>query len=198
MVSIKGKFEQEDLEAAQALFLFPGPNAIRIIVIVGFLLLSPILWLVVFPGSGMILFPIIYIILLMISFFLLASFVWNPFLLHPKARNKDAFAEFEMDFDEEAYHVRSAYGDTHIPWKDFIKWKADHKMILLYITDRMFHRIPRRYLKDSDSVYIFDQLRKNNVREIKLVKDSSRRIFRVITLAYLVLAIGVMVYINLR
>lgn len=200
MINIKGKFEPDDLEATQDLALYPGQNATWVIVATGILLISPIVWLIIFPQSNLMLFPIIYVILLMISFYLLARFVWNPLLRKPNVQNSNkSVGEFEMNFDEATFNSADIHNTNHIPWKDFVKWKMDNKFLLLYRTDNMFYRIPLRYFKNESEVeFVIDQLRRNNVKQIILVKNATKNIFRVITLVYLVLAIGVMIYVNLK
>jgi len=200
MVSIKGKFELADLQAAQNLHAMPGKWAwvgiFALLGLFGLLLLAGIVlgiqgrvswWLVIYP-------------VFVVGFLALFWFVLRPAqITRAYKQHKELSSPFEMELTDEGYAIQNSYGQGKIPWQDFAKWKADKNIILLYRTDNMFNMVPTRLLQGEAEVrYVLNQLRQNSVKEASLVKNPVRTISRALVWVLVVVIIGVLLYMNLK
>jgi hypothetical protein len=113
-------------------------------------------------------------------------------------QQKDLSSPFEIELSDETYTGTNLYGTYRIPWQDFVKWKEDRQMILLYRSDLMINFIPKRLLAGEDQVqYIHDRLAKGDVADA--LKTPKRNwALRILIYVLLFVAICAMVYFNLR
>jgi len=195
MVSLKGKYELADLQAAQDLHARTGKfmqwtfaillGVLGLFVVAGvvFALMNRISWLVViYPAF-------------ILGFLALYRYWLRPYQIkRAYTQHKELSSPFEMDLTDEGYGIKNDYGSGKIPWKDFLKWKVDKKIILLYRTDNMFNMVPRRLLADeSQAQYIIDLLKQNNVKEASQVRSPVRTILWAVILALLALLLVLLV-----
>jgi hypothetical protein len=71
---------------------------------------------------------------------------------------------FEVTWDAGTLTRRSATGETRTPWSDFIRWKEDGGLFLLYHSDGAFQVLPKRVLGDAAAVAIFRGLLEQHVK----------------------------------
>ncbi len=200
MVSLKGKYELEDLKAAQNLHAMPGKRGwIWVGALMGFLV---VLLLVSFilAALGRLSWWLVFYPIFIIGFVALYWYVLRPGqIARVYKQHKELASPFEMELTDEGYSIKNDYGTGKIPWRDFAKWKANQKMILLYRTDNMFNMVPRRLLQDeSETEYILEQLQKNGVKETSKVKNRIRSLSQIIIYGVLVVIILVMIYMNIH
>ena len=50
----------------------------------------------------------------------------------------------ELEWDERAITLRTAAAHSTLPWEDYVKWKENDRLFLLYVADRLFQIIPKR------------------------------------------------------
>jgi hypothetical protein len=74
---------------------------------------------------------------------------------------------FRLSLLPEGVSTESERGKTTLLWKDFIKWRANDKMVLLYISPRMFLFIPTRLAAEG---FPIERLRERARRELGLPK----------------------------
>ncbi len=200
MINLKGKFELEDLQAAQRLHALPGKRGwIWIGVLIGFFVLL-FLASIILAAMGNLSWWLALYPILILGFIALFWYVLRPAQIARAYRqHKELSSLFEMELTDEGYSIKNDYGTGKVPWRDFAKWKADKKIILLYRTDNMFNMVPTRLLQDeSQAQYILEQLQKNGVKEASQVKSRVRSLTQVIIYGLLAVVILVVIYMNIR
>jgi hypothetical protein len=166
VVTIKGKYNLADVKAAQGLHAHPSLPArlvgyyllgLLIVALVG----SAVLALMKLVGWSFVIYPA----------FILGGVVLFRYFIRPNQiarafdQNKELSSPFEMELTDAGYGIRNSYGNGQIPWKDFVKWKEDNQIILLYRTNNSFNMIPKRLLQDDGEInYIREQLSRNQVK----------------------------------
>lgn len=55
----------------------------------------------------------------------------------------------ELDFGGQGITVTSEMGLARLAWDDFVKWKENRRLIVLYTSDVMMHIYPRRCFTDE-------------------------------------------------
>ena len=93
------------------------------------------------------------------------------FVLLPKLtkkifnQQKELQAPFEMEFTDTNLVVSNEFGNAIRPWKNFIKWKENEELIILYHSDVMFTIIPKRLLTDLQQLEtIKSYITKNGIK----------------------------------
>src|SRR5215475_7227989 len=49
-----------------------------------------------------------------------------------------------IELSDEAFELRNEFGSSRIPWKNFVKWKQNKALLLLYRSDFVFQMLPGR------------------------------------------------------
>ncbi len=55
----------------------------------------------------------------------------------------------KVSWDDDFLMTQSSEFNSRTPWTDFHKWRENKQVITLYVTDRMFHILPKRVLDQS-------------------------------------------------
>jgi len=164
MIQINGQYELADFKKAQALHARRGRLATwGVYYVIGLMALI--------TGVGGVLaimgrFPWSYVL---ISALVLGAFVIVRFVVVPRqltrvfTQQKDLSAPFEMTLTDQEFSMRNEFGESHLPWDSFVKWKEDKEMLLLYRSDVMFQMLPKRLLhSDGELGYVLSRLRQTN------------------------------------
>jgi hypothetical protein len=164
MIQINGQYELADFKKAQALHARRGRLATwGVYYVIGLMALI--------TGVGGVLaimgrFPWPYVL---ISVLVLGAFVIVRFVVVPRqltrvfTQQKDLSAPFEMTLTDQEFSMRNEFGESHLPWDSFVKWKEDKEMLLLYRSDVMFQMLPKRLLhSDGELGYVLSRLRQTN------------------------------------
>ena len=62
---------------------------------------------------------------------------------------------FEMSWDSQVLTCRNATGESRIPWSDFVRWKENERLFLLYVSDVLFQLVPKQIFPNQDAVTAF-------------------------------------------
>ena len=65
---------------------------------------------------------------------------------------------FELSWSEEGFVSRNEQGSYKTLWSDLVRWKENEQLFLLYISDAMFHILPKRAFPDAEAVSSFREL----------------------------------------
>lgn len=49
-----------------------------------------------------------------------------------------------IETTDEAFVAEAANGNMRMPWGDYLKWKANEKLVLLYQSPQLYNMVPRR------------------------------------------------------
>ena len=160
MIQIKGQYELADFKKAHALHARRGRLATwglyYVIGVMAFVTVAGGVLAIMgrFPWSNV-----------LISALVLGLFVIVRFVLMPRqlkrifTQQKDLSAPFEMTLTDQEFAMRNEFGESHLPWDSFVKWREDKEMLLLYRSDVIFHMVPKRLLRgDGELGYVLDRL----------------------------------------
>jgi hypothetical protein len=202
MIKIQGQFTLEDFKNAQRLHMQARQGALS-----GFPAIFVVMaaMMVILTAVSLVVTGQVDWIALFFPFTLLVTLGVQILVMQPRQmariyqQQKDLSTPLEIEISDEAYAVAHQYGTSRIPWQDFVKWKEDSQMILLYRSDLMMSYLPKRFLAGEDQVqYVRDQLLRNNVPAAYKIPRRNR-VWRAVVVALLVfIAACVILYINLR
>ena len=78
-------------------------------------------------------------------------------------QQKNLHQPFQITWDDETMATTATSGHNTTPWQDFLKWRENTKLFLLYRSDVMFNLIPKRAFSDSEGVEDFRRLAKEKI-----------------------------------
>ncbi len=152
MIEFKGIFEPNDCVRAQYLHCRPRP----LYKVLGVVVLALAFWAawLMLTSDDFGIFEVAYF--LAIGYFILNYTVILPWSARRMYRQQKALQrEMHFRFDDSGASASSEIGNSDIPWGDYLKWKKNDHMILLYISDRMYQMLPRRMFANPGD---FDRL----------------------------------------
>lgn len=161
---IKGTYTADDLIAAQRLHLRPRP----VLRVVGIVLLA----LACVAAVAMFVGPVAADTPSVVKWALLASIAYFPILfavLIPyRARRsfrqrKDLQRETSFAASEDGIHLQGENMQGTKPWSDYLKWKEGKRTFLVYLSDNMFHVVPKRFFDPESEVAGFRALLEQKV-----------------------------------
>lgn len=89
-------------------------------------------------------------------------------LRHLFSQQKDIRAPFEIELTPEAFQTTSATGHARRPWTDFVTWRENQNLFVLYYADNLFAIVPKRAFAEPNAVEtIRGYLQAANVRNIQ-------------------------------
>ncbi len=107
-------------------------------------------------------------------------------------QQKDLSAPFTVDLTDTGFEFRNEFGNSRIPWGDFVKWKENHEMLLLYRSDYRFHMLPKRIFEAQGGIaYVREKLQQHNVRSAGQVRN---RVQTVLVVALVLVVIVVFLF----
>ena len=146
MLEMKGVIDASDYVRAQYLHLRPR----LIYKILGFLVLAAFVWaawlsLTVGDLDVMDFVFIALPILLILNFAVYLP--WKTRRLYKQ--QKSLQGELTFSFDEDGVTVQSENGSWRTAWTDYVRWKKNDQLVLLYLSDCMYHMIPKRFSTEA-------------------------------------------------
>jgi len=90
--------------------------------------------------------------------FLILFVPLERFVLYPRrvrriyGEQKGLRAEHDIEVTSSDLHTANEYGTARQPWSDFLRWKENQALILLYQSRVMFQIFPKRALGSADAV----------------------------------------------
>ena len=80
------------------------------------------------------------------------------------AQRKDLRQQITFAPQESGLHITTAALSATKPWSDYLKWKEGRAVFLLYMSDRTFTVVPKRFFVSSAEEQSFRELVSRNVR----------------------------------
>ncbi|RLA46153.1 MAG: hypothetical protein DRR42_18690 [Gammaproteobacteria bacterium] len=153
MIEVKGMLQPSDYVRAQYLHIRPRP----ILKAIGILILALVLWTAVYSIWTRDFGTLDYLFYLAILFLILNFAVYLPWKTRRiYKQQKSLQRELTFKFDDEGVSASNENAQSLTPWEDYLKWKHNDQLILLYFSDCMYHMVPKRLFAD---VADFDELR---------------------------------------
>ncbi len=148
MIEINGKLKPQDFVSAQYLHIRPRLG----FKILGAVILLAIVWAIWYSFFGTslknagwkdFLFLASLVYLLFYFYFLI------PWQARRRFRQqKSLHREVKMRFAESGVNAVNETGRVTIPWSDYLRWKENDHIVLLYVSDTNFHMIPKSFFQD--------------------------------------------------
>lgn len=93
------------------------------------------------------------------GYLVLHFFVYLPWKTRRIYRQQKSLQrEVKMQFSGAGLSAENEVGRGLSPWSDYLKWKENEHLFLLYISDPFFHMIPKRLFKNSADIGQLRQL----------------------------------------
>ena len=73
-------------------------------------------------------------------------------------QRKDLRHPFTFTADEKGLHINSSTLSATKPWNDYLKWKEGQAVFLLYMSDRTFTIVPKRFFVSRADELAFGEL----------------------------------------
>lgn len=163
MIELTGKLEAKDYVRAQYLHIRPRP----VFKIVGTLLLLLLGWAIWYSywggGSGdltaydlMLPGAVVYLVS---NYYVYIPWKARRIFAQQKSFHRDA----QSKFDDAGLAASSEVGEVTIPWSDYLKWKENGHMFLLYFSEPSFQMIPKRHFATSGDIKGFRRLLESKI-----------------------------------
>jgi hypothetical protein len=154
-MELKGKIQFEDLMAAQWLHMRPR----RTMGVIGILLLGLAVLAMVgsfLHGKQSLTDPMLWILPVVLVYLALLFFVWFPRKVRRSySQRKDFKHEISMVVTSDSLEMRTEQGYSVKPLTDYLKWKEGKNVFLLYLSDHLFHIVPKRFFAAHEDVDSF-------------------------------------------
>ena len=156
-MKLKGQLQWTDYLKSQLLHMRPkwATSEAQHIVI------SSILIFVFFSGfffftTGS-LIPHISEILLIFLFTAFFFFLYRYIFLPNQAKKvfsqqKELGAPFEIEFSENEISISNEFGYSTKPWKNFIDWKEDRELLIVYHSYNLYNILPKRIFTSTQQI----------------------------------------------
>lgn len=69
------------------------------------------------------------------------------------AQQKNLRRPVEFSWDAHGLAYISANGSGNTPWTDYVKWRENERMLLLYHSDALFQMLPKRAFSNDDQLH---------------------------------------------
>ena len=162
MIEVTGILQPSDYVTAQFLNLRPRPGY----KVVGVIILAAVLWAGWYSFSQGDIGVLDYLFVAAILFLIVNFAVYLPWKTRRIYRQQKALQrELTYRFDDSGVFASNENGQSTTPWGDYLKWKQNDHMILLYLSDCMYQMIPKMLFERSDD---FDKL-------LELVRSNIKR-----------------------
>ncbi len=108
---------------------------------------------------------VLLVALVAIGYLLFTRYFWLPRRArHLFTQQKDMGLAFEAEITEEGLKLSNELGSSLRPWKNFVKWKEDRELLLLFLSDITYVLLPKRFLTGPEQLEsIHRQLARFNV-----------------------------------
>lgn len=149
-------------------------------------------------------YPITYalIILFVALSVFLYRFVFLPIQIKNSFRiQKELNAPFEYEFTETHMLLNTLYNKSSIPFTEFVKWKENKVVFLLYYNPNCFYVIPKRFFMDPQQIDLIkayiDATKNNKMKEIRRIsRKTNWIIYAVLFLLIIILVLTNLVHSN--
>jgi hypothetical protein len=147
MIEVKGIIQPGDYVKAQYLHMRPRP----LYEILGIIVLALFFWAtwIAITDDDHDAFDLLYLALIIAL--ILNYTVYIPWKTRRVYRQHKALQrELSFKFDATGALVTNENGQSRMPWSDYLRWKQNDHLILIYLSDSMYHMLPSRLFVDPD------------------------------------------------
>jgi hypothetical protein len=81
-------------------------------------------------------------------------------------QQKDLQQPFQVAWDADKLIVDTANANVRTPWSDFIRWRENDRLFLLYRSDVLFNMVPMRAFPGEAEIESFRGLLKENISPV--------------------------------
>jgi hypothetical protein len=153
-MQLTGKYTERDLRSAMWLHLTPP----WFMSILGVLLLAVAIWVLWMsfvgphPSSGWAKWSLLaFLLYLLVGFGFYVPYRIRSTLHQYKALQR----EFTFSPSEAGLHWTGETGNAIVPWSDFLRWKENDSVFILYVSDSHYHVIPKRLFAVAGDIEAF-------------------------------------------
>jgi hypothetical protein len=138
------------LWAKVVIYLFIGLCGVAAVILV---LRGELYWLEIING------------VIIIVVFLIIRFVYLPWRVQRSfAQHREFSVPWEIVVTETGLEISNEYGHIIRPWSEFIKWREDDQLLLLYESDSLYRVFPKRFFTNFKQLAMIKQgLTENHV-----------------------------------
>ena len=99
--------------------------------------------------------PLVFLVLA----FLGARYLLTPWRTRRIYRQQKAMQRPRtLSWDDDYLTSEGADSTARIPWSDFIRWRENDQLFMLYLSDVAFHIVTKRAFNDADEISAFRRL----------------------------------------
>jgi hypothetical protein len=109
-------------------------------------------------------------------------------------QQKELALPFEIEVTDAGLIVSNELGHGTRPWKNFIKWKEDKELLILYHSDVLYSILPKRIFSDPRQV----EMIKAHLEENKVLAAKNRSLASCVIFVILFFTIAMMLYMAFR
>jgi hypothetical protein len=150
-MELRGTLSARDVLAAQWLHIKPRPTY----TVVGIVLLAAAVWALWFSFSIPDLYGNGWLLIGSLAF-IAALGLWLPYSTVRTYRQRRGMQrQLRMVPSDAGLLAENETGQATVPWSDFLKWKEGNRAFLLYVSDDMFHVVPRHFFQSETDVAAF-------------------------------------------
>ena len=153
-MQLTGRLTERDLRSGMWLHLTP-PWFMSILGVLVLALAFWVLWMSFFgqnPTSGWGKWGVlVFLLYLLLYFGFYVPFSARRSLNQYKALQR----EFSLSPSETGLKWTAENGNAIIPWTDFLRWKENDAVFLLYVSDSLYHVIPKRLFEVATDIQTF-------------------------------------------
>ena len=156
-MELKGTLTERDLRTATWLHLAPR----KAIGALGLLVLAFgiwVLWLAFFsskpdPGWGK------WIMLAVLAYLSAYFFIYVPFWVKRHFRQyKELQREQVLTPEESGLSAKTVNGKSMLVWSDLRSWKENKNVFMLYVTDDLYHLVPKHFFASETDIKSFREM----------------------------------------
>ena len=104
--------------------------------------------------------------LAVLAYFALSFFVILPLKTRKIFRQQRSLQVITaQEIDGPGISGTNEIGQSRLAWRDFVKWKENKRLIVLYTSDVMMHIFPRRCFADQAAWDAFRQIVSSNIKK---------------------------------
>ena len=145
MIEIAGMYEPSDYVRAQYLHIRPRP----VYKVLGVLVLALFFWAAWLVITDDEIDGLDFLFLAMILALILNFTVYIPWKTRRVFNQQKALhRELVFKFDDSGISVTNENGQSTTPWDDYLRWKQNDQLALLYMSDCLYHMVPKRFFSD--------------------------------------------------
>jgi len=90
---------------------------------------------------------------ILVVLLIVIRFVYIPWRVRRSyAQQREFSVPWEITVTETSLEISNNYGNIKRPWSDFIKWREDDQLLLLYESDALYRVFPKRFFTNSEQL----------------------------------------------